>query len=205
MPHTQHQAIVVRSFLPNRHKVSLFDASAGRIEATVCSRSAARMQGACMQGALITYERQVWRDTTILQEVALQKLPQAWVCEDLLFLHHILEMIHYFSPEQSHARSVFDFLSFLYEEKPDPAQDLVLVKRLFVAKLFALLGVYPEGVERTRLRSLFYMLACGEKEQIQQMSDEQLHVALRTWIWGCIQTHPQAEKFMTLSFVNALE
>lgn len=200
MPHTQHQAIVLRSFLPSRHKVSLFDASAGRIEAVIRSKSAA-----FMQGALITYERQIWRDTTVLQEVSLQKLPQAWVCEDLLFLHHILEMIHYFSPEQSHARPVFDFLAFLYEEKLDPNQDPLLVKKLFVAKLFALLGVYPEGVERTRLRSLFYMLACGEKEQLQQMSDEQLHVALRTWIWGCVQTHPHAEKFMTLSFLNTAE
>lgn len=203
MPHTQHQAVVLRSFLPLRQKVSLFDAHLGRMEVSVgCGGSATQVSSALMQGALITYERHIWRGRTMIQGLSLQKVPQPWVCQDLLFLHHVLEMIHYFSPEHSHAKRLFEFLSFLYEEQPDPEQDALLVKRLFVAKLFALLGIYPEGVERSPLRSLFYMLAVGDADQAHQLTDEQLHEKLETWIWGCIETHPQIDQFMTLSFLG---
>lgn len=201
MPYTQHQAIVLHSFLPSRQKVSLFDASAGRLDTTF--RSAASC--ALMQGALITYESHLWKGRTMIEGLTLCKLPQPWVCQDLLFLHHVLEMIHYFSPEHSHAKRLFEFLLFLYEEQPEAQSDLLLVKRLFIAKLFALLGIYPEGVERSELRSLFYMLTTGDKTQADRLTDEQLHTTLKTWLWECVQTHPQVEQFKTVSFLNTVE
>jgi len=202
MMHPVRQGIVLRVHAPYQHKVSVFDQIQGKIYAVAQSHSVA-----LMHGELIAYRLEPWKHMYRLCDIEVLTLPAAWVCEDILFLHHVLEIAFFFIPEQSCATQLFRLCQFLYEKSEQQHVDPTLVKRLFLGKFFALLGVYPDQAfeENEQLFHLFSgsgeTLPDGVHNKIQ--STDELYKKLQRWLLGCIQTHPHANTFTTMHFLHA--
>lgn len=193
----ENQGIVLRVQAPYRHTISLFDGMQGRIQA-VAQTAAFPL----MHGELIAYRLEPWKHMYRLCDIQALKLPAAWVRNDILFLHHLLEMAHVFIPEQSRAVELFKLCGLLYETDAYHIEHRLL-KKLFLGKFFALLGVYPEYAfqKETQLFHLFSGLGDEMPQEIQNI--DELHEKLKHWLLGCIQTHPHAKTFTTMHFLYA--
>lgn len=205
------QGIVLRVRTPYHKKIVVFDALYGKI--SVLPQAAVPL----VHGHLLSYRLEPWKHLYLLCDLQVLKLPGSWVYNDILFLHHLLEMALFFLPEQSCAASVFQLCMLLYEAEQTHIEH-GLLKKLFLGKFFALLGVYPEQALRYD-EQLFHLFAGGSQalsrqalprqvlpQQIlpRELEDiDELHEKLERWLLGCIQTHPHAKTFTTIHFLYA--
>lgn len=202
MMHPVRQGIVLRVYAPYQQKISIFDNAHGKIYAVAQSHSVA-----LVHGELISYRLEPWRHMYRLCDIEAIKLPAAWVYEDILFLHHVLEIASFFIPEHSCAAQLFRLCHVLYEGFHEQQIEHALLKKLFLGKFFALLGVYPDQAFEND-EQLFHLFAGLEEGISHEMyrgiqSIDELHKKLERWLLGCIQTHPHANTFTTMHFLYA--
>ena len=196
MVHTMvRRGMVLRVKTPFQTKVTVFDELLGNI-AIVPQAPVVPL----VHGHLIAYHLEPWKHLYRAYDVQVMTLPAAWVCEDIWFLHHVLEMARHFLPEESCAASVFRLCMFLYEAEA-AHHERALLKKLFLGKFFALLGVYPdEALQHDR--ELFHLFAGSGERMPEELEDtDELHKKLRRWLLGCIQTHPHGNTFTTMQFL----
>src|SRR5690606_32873093 len=99
--------IVLRKTTGSRYKISLLDKNHGRMECVVDSSIL------CV-GSLVSYAFFEQRGGFFLRDVQVIYTPLSLGSSDLLFLHHILELLYYFAPVGSCVNGIFDLLAFLY-------------------------------------------------------------------------------------------
>src|ERR1700733_7630056 len=89
------------------HKLIILDKVQGKIE---CISSTPCLSA----GSLITYNSRKQGQMHFISDSTLVYIPLSLAQTDMLFFHHVLELIHYFTPVGSCAQEVFDLLAFLY-------------------------------------------------------------------------------------------
>jgi hypothetical protein len=198
------EGIVLRFHAPYRHSVAIFDSKLGRINAIFSSPSVFK---SLVHGGLISYKVEPWRESYRMLDIELIQLPQDWVVQDLFFLHHLLEMALSFIPEHSRCLELFNLCMTLYKPIPEFAQTNggmgLLGKKLFLARFFALLGIYPDDAF-SKERSFLFKFLSGDEADITDLKEtEELHKKLQSWLIDCIHTHPHANTFNTIEFVRS--
>lgn len=199
----ERQGIVLRLVAPYRHSVAIFDSKLGRINAIF---SSPRVFRSLLHGGLISYRLEPWRERYRVVDVELLQMPQAWVTDDIFFLHHLLEMALSFIPEHSRCQELFDLCMRLYGQENNKLRGAggFFLKKLFLAKFFALLGVYPDDALDTERLALFRVLSANQPDVMSLEETDELHRKLQNWLIDCIQTHPHANTFNTVGFVRSL-
>jgi len=205
------KGIVLRSYAPYRQKVALFDSMLGRVDAVWRSPFVSRM---LLQGALICYRLEKWRNSYQICDIELLALPHDWARTDINFLHHLLEMAFFFLPE-SGCFQLFQVCMRLYEDCELVGEQQQLYKKIMMARFFALLGICPEQTGNNTnerhdmvrhdiklLGALISPAADGMPEAPESL--DAINLRLRAWLLGCIQTHPDADKFTTVGFIQVL-
>lgn len=184
--------IVIKIF-PQKSSVTLLDRDEGIIEAH--SDPSSKIKRLC-QGAQITYHLQPYRNRYLLNNVDFVAVPFSWARQDILFLHHMLELVIYFLPPKSAHPEVFDLFSVLYST---PVRSSLLFKKKFLIRFFLLLGMYPEDEE------LLERVLQTLKIPVDDPGDEALHLEamhVDVWLLSCIRLHPYSQLFKTTHFLT---
>lgn len=192
-------AIVLRSFFPYKYKVVLFDKELGKIEAIALYK---RNFNRLMQGALIECHKEAWNGMYRLHAIDLKALPAQWVCSDILFLHHVLEIADLFLQTHNNAQAVFDLFMFLYQDHGLDFDDAFL-KKIFLCRFFSLLGIYPE--EEQYDPSFFNLILAPINTMLDVQRDTYFLHHLMTWLQGCVSTHPYAYRLKTMNFLTKMD
>jgi hypothetical protein len=184
--------IVLRKAAGSRYKISLLDKNHGRMECVVDS-------SALCLGSLVSYTFYEQRGGVFLRDVHVIYTPLSLGSSDLLFLHHILELLYYFAPVGSCVNGIFDLLAFLYTIEHMLISKIF--KKFFLLKLLTFLGVSPE-LDSMR----FSAIGMLSRLPIDQFSDDLVgcddEKKLDKWLWHCIWQHPYVSEFKTVHFLE---
>lgn len=150
-------------------------------------------------GSLIEYccvERGVGYNA---QSINVHALPCCKLLPDLLFFHRVLEICVQFIPEGVEARDLFGLLLALYDQKRFAALQDNLFKKIFLCKIFIVLGVWPAGEKYQS--AFFHHIAAESIDNLLGISVElKNEYALNDWLQMCVAMHPRAQDFKTWHF-----
>lgn len=177
------RGIVLQHQLPTHHRCMLFDEEMGRIFVSI---TAQKEPPRLTRGSLITYQIRNWRTLLCITNPQALCLPAPELCHDLTFLHQVLRVLNKFLPEGAHNAELFDAVLALYE--PQHAYYLCddIGKKLFLCKLFALLGIYPDELifrQSPRIHRLILLPMQHLHTGVLPMQD---YGALNSWLMGCL-------------------
>jgi hypothetical protein len=152
-------------------------------------------------GATMLYTLSSRQHCSFLHGVEMVHVPFLIAHDDIVFLHHILEVCHYFIPVGSCIPSVFDLVQFLYTTYADGLSSYA--KKLFVGKLLTAIGLYPQDKKFQR-SSIYALLGIPLRDiQGKKAHDEQEEMELEQWLKSCLAIHPLMNKFNTLCFLDS--
>lgn len=192
------QAIVLRSYLPYKQKLALFDYELGRIEIIAAKK---KLFDRITHASLISYLAEEWNSFYRMHDYELSAVPESWAHTDIYFLHQLLELSMFFLPLHTpQADKLFELFMLLYQ----PCllrTEKELFKKIFLCRFFALIGMYPDN--SSFYSSSFFRLI---SEPIDIMLDVQMdkaqHAQLVQWIYECINIHPEAHHLKTSKFLK---
>lgn len=188
----KNKGIVLKTYVPQKCKLAVLDQELGKIMAVPNRQTIGN-------GAFINYYVQPRQNMHFIYDIELIDLPMALAKEDLLFVHHILELCYYFMPLNSCSHSIFNQLIFLYTSPV--VLSSMLLKKVFLFQLFTKLGLYPEGPQFQTPQ--FHFLATASIDTIPlQKIDLIIEQELDTWLLNCISLHPCAKNFKTIQFLH---
>ncbi len=150
-------------------------------------------------GSLLSYYARPRTSIYFLHEIALMDMPLALAKDDILFLHHVLEICYFCAPFGSNVPEIFDAVMQLYQEHATPyAYEF---KIAFLFKLLILLGMHPD---EPRFQDPFYYHLA--RESIDTIIDKSIHLdtkqALHEWVRSCVSIHPLIHAFKTMHFLD---
>lgn len=173
------------------HKLTILDKRQGKIE---CVSSITSLS----VGALIAYNMQQQNITYFISDITLIYIPLSLAQVDLLFLHHVIELMYYFTYVGNYLPEVFDLIAFLYSTEHTMMS--IQAKKIFLLKLFISMDIMPEV--RHGYRNLIEQLTIIDIQRINtitiSLSNEK---ELDKWLWYCVWQHPYVNKFKTVHFL----
>ncbi len=183
--------IVLKRLSFSGNKIALLDKKYGRIECITPGCNSA-------VGSLLEYTI-VSKNALFLKNIQFLYAPLSLGGSDLLFLHHIIELIYYFAPEGSQVSGVFDLLAFLYT-----IEHMLIsmkFKKFFLLKLLILLGATPdiETISSLDVPLLHAMTLYNFDESMMNTQEEK---KIDVWLWSCIIQHPCIDTFKTIHFLE---
>ena len=186
-------AIIIKKPYPYQNKVALIDHKKRRFNGIVMSKKI------LIEGSIIQYTLERKGTVDILHNVEYLAIPLQWGKQDLLFLHHILEICYFFIPPESTIDGVFEFLFFLLHS--EQLSWTLTLQKLFLCKLFLLLGMYPQTVffKTNIMKKLLYI---SIKDVIQLEVDNHEQPLMDQWLQQCILNHQKEFSFKTMAFLE---
>lgn len=149
-----------------------------------------------MHGALLHYDIEQDRQWACMANLELVKMPASWVCDDVLFFHHVLEMSNIFIMFNAPIAAIFDHYGWLYQSQPGS----LLRKKIFLCRFFSLLGIYPLDVHSHD--PLFFSLISAPGNIMLDIREEDImHETVDQWLLGCIQLYPHPRRLKTINFL----
>lgn len=194
--------IVLKSFLPNKNKLSVLTRSWGKIN-LVAKPGVLRVVSS--PGTQITFftarafESQVVFTTRIICVNAnLRALEQ-----HLYWLHHLLEICYFFIPLGSSCPDVFQLIEYCFalcEQSSLFGSNFFVVKKLCLVRLFILLGFYPEQELFLGTEVSLDSLNVQKVRSLHEDEATAMVQAIDKWLFACLQEHPHVMHFKTMSF-----
>lgn len=183
-------AIIIKKLYSYGSHIALIDQQKGRINGILHNKP-------IIEGSVIQYTVDAMTKSSILKDVEYVYIPLQWGKKNLLFLHHILEICYFFIPLSSCAEGIFDLLCFLF--RMQEASWSIINQKIFLCKLFLLLGVYPHmSFLKTDVASrLFYI---SLEDMLQLKVDLQEQRIMDQWLKQCIAQHHMSLDFKTMIF-----
>lgn len=150
-------------------------------------------------GSLLAYYPQERGSVYFLHGIDLLDMPLELARDDILFLHHVLEICYFCAPFASNVPEIFNLVYSLYAR---PTKDYSLsFKVVFLFKLLIWLGMHPE---EPRFQDAWYYLLAHESIDsiINKSIDLELEKTLHEWVRACIMVHPLVHIFKTVHFLD---
>ena len=183
--------IILKKDHSSQYKVVILDKVRGKIEcvATTPSFSA---------GTLITYNIRQERATHFISDSTLLYSPLSLAQTDILFFHHVLELIYYFTQIGNCAKDVFDLLAYLYATEHGAIT--MQFKKFFLLKLLTSMGSTPE-IDTSRTDTITQLNNIDIKQLNTMTIDAVDEKKLDRWLWCCVWQHPYVNEFKTVHFL----
>ena len=179
----------------NPKKVVLLDAQLGIIEGCFVSTNGWQV------GACIRYEADYKHTLYFIKSFRLEDLPLAIAAQDILFLHHILELIYFFVPIGSCSIGLYNLLEFLYTYATHILVADRRWKKLFICYVLYTIGMYDERSLRT-----YQFLRTLTSTPIDRVDVGFLDLArereIDQWLLHCLELHPKVGDFKTMHFLT---
>ena len=134
----------------------------------------------------------------IVDDMNIHEMPMALARQDILFLHHVLELCCQLIPVNSCVNGIFDLLMDLYSTHMYTSS--IQYKKLFLFKLLTILGIYPytqkmQGPIFDRLVRMPIDSVCDETLDLE--SEKELDI----WLHQCITEHVRVNSLKTIHFL----
>jgi hypothetical protein len=188
----RHKGIVLRTWHTKKSKIALLDAHYGRIDTNAYTPIDSA-------GVLLTYGVESRRGRLIITDVRIENSPLYVAQEDILFLHHVLELCSLFVPVGSCTQGLFSLLLKLYE--PRNYLQARQYKKFFIFKLLVLLGI-ASCHYHMRLLTVHQLHGCS----IDTFVEESLHLEsekdLDSWLQHTIAEYSNIDQLKTVHFLH---
>ena len=135
-----------------------------------------------------------------IEKCELLDAPFALARDDLLFLHHILELCQACIPEGMRAPEIFDAIVALYAQWSE-SRGNQLCKKLFLCRLLVNLGLH-DRLPRVDTDLLELVLAMPVDIARWSTIDLGSQCELDKWLFACVASHPMIERFKTVHFLT---
>lgn len=189
--------IVLRLYKDKPFAVTLLDQTLGRIE---LYRTPSHTYPTLV-GSLVSYQRTQRTHNFFADRITLVGLAEEIIPHDLLFLHHVLEIVTHFMPAGNHDERLFDLLLYLYRPAPNKWSTDRLLQKIFLCKIVALLGMNDAVHNRLLLTVIPYL-----DTPIDILDSESLHLTneqhITTWLHRCLEAHQPLAHFKTAHFLQ---
>lgn len=186
--------IVLRVPSGNYYQYVVMDKKVGKIMVTASRYILQR-------GSLIQYIARRERAYWIFDSVDVLHVPYEIAKNDILFLHHLLELCYYCLPVGSCAREVAEIFDMLYIHVMPLSR---VFKKIIIFKLLLQLGMYPDEVTLKTYR--FHAFATESIDTIEQaILHLDIEKDLDQWLYSCVASHPHAKYFKTLSLYQRID
>lgn len=149
-------------------------------------------------GSLITYTLQNRGFIHFISNINLVYVPLSLARTDMLFFHHVLELLYYFVHIGNHSQEAFDLLAFLYTTEDTMMS--VHYKKIFIFKLLTCVGSIPE-IARLHTEYLQHLANVSIKQLIDITLSASEEKELDQWLWCCVWQHPYVKEFKTVHFL----
>jgi hypothetical protein len=183
--------IVLRKSGSSHYKVIILDKVQGKIECVTTTPSFS-------PGALITYNIRQQRSTHFMSDSELLYIPLSLAQADILFFHHVLELVYYFTHVGSCSKEIFDLLAFLYSASLSTMT--MQSKKFFLLKLLTSMGSVPE-LNEARTELITQLNTLDIRQLANMIIDTTHEKELDRWLWCCIWQHPYVNEFKTVHFL----
>lgn len=194
-----YSGILLYNLSHNRKTVSVLDRDLGKIDLIIKS---GKRRPSYIRGGLLRYNLSKWHNIYIASDQELLAVPMELASEDILFLHHVLELCHNFLPVNQPAREIFDLLLLLYTCS-DTLKNC-FIKKIFLAKFFNLVGIAHENIN-SYSSSFYFLISSPIDIMLDRECDEKIHGELTRWLLDCIIIHPRASQFNTIFFLKNMD
>ncbi|NRB21318.1 hypothetical protein HRU45_01070 [Candidatus Dependentiae bacterium] len=188
--------IILRTYFPGKQKIALLDRKKGKFDAVPPDENMS-------PGMIIVYNLPLsYSGCPFLSDVEIIEAPMALAKNDILFLHHLLELCYYLIPYGICDTFIFDLVYRAYESLERKKAHNMRYKFLVLFKLLAEVGMYPE--DKTYHTPYYYKLAKGpiENGDLDIINDDVEH-ALNKWVYTCLSSHPCFGNLKTVHFLTA--
>lgn len=149
-------------------------------------------------GALITYNIREQQSRHFISDSTLLYIPLSLAQTDMLFFHHVLELIYHFTHVGNCSKEMFDLMAFLYSTEHTVMT--IQAKKFFLLKLLTSMGSLPE-VNEIRTECIIKLNTLDIKELSEMIIDRKYEKELDRWLWCCIWQHPYVNEFKTVHFL----
>jgi hypothetical protein len=188
----KRNGIILKTLFSKKMKMIVLDDHLGKIEAVPPSDK-------YITGSLISYYAQMRGQIYFLHTIELLDMPLALAKDDILFFHHVLEIVYFSTPFSSSVPEIYGLVQQLYGPYYGPHTNEF--KIVFLFKLLVALGMHPE---ETRFHDPnYYLLA---RESIDTIINKSIHLdikrALHEWVRACVLVHPLVHVFKTMHFLD---
>ena len=191
----KHVGIVLKQYRPDDSYLVVFDRHEGKLFCRV------KYKHPIVAGAIISYFICKSGSYFSFSSMEIVDVPLCLAREQIVFLHHLLELCFYFLPQGGSSIFVFDQIILFYKD------EVLLVtplhKKIFLFKLFVSFGFYVEHAPLSV--QLFYRLS---SESIDSIVSSSLHLEIERlidqWLCSCIGAHPKIKDFKTVRFLKQL-
>ena len=183
----KHVGIILKKYSPQKQKLSIFDASLGRIEALYNND---KIIQTIHHGSVVQYHReQRHSNLYLITQCEQQTVPFELAHYDINFLHHILELSYYFLPLNSPYPETFELLKIALN-------NAILNKAILLMRFFSSLGIYSEDLPLEK--NYFHRLLSDHFETIlkEKFNETQLK-QIDLWLMRCKELHPYSKNFKT--------
>ncbi len=204
----QDVAYVLKRFFPLRQKVALLTSSLGRVNVVLKQNDlCARLWPGMVVSCNLSREGSFW----LASHVVIHSVPMHQSHNDMVWLHHMLELCYYFLPLESPAADAFFCLekscclichSSIVDDKLQ-----MIVKKLCVIKFLSLIGFYrQEDIQEylalfQELSDLFIDFTNEQKVNFLKQRLVVLKInSMDEWILNCLKSHPMFRVFKTTAF-----
>lgn len=193
----RHYAIITR-ITATRSRIHFFDEELGHI---VAHRPAWEWAGRLAHGCLVSYERELVNEYVRIRTCSVLALPSPWVTNDLLFFHHILELLAHLHPEHAENRPLFMHLMNLFEPPDCGAEYLRLERKRFLCQLIVLSGcaVYEKAEEYHKIVRL---ISHPVDIMLRDHTGGALEGIMTRWLLQCVQHHARVHSLKTVGYLS---
>jgi hypothetical protein len=183
--------IILKKSRTSPFKMVILDKVHGKIECIAPTPSLS-------VGALITYNIREQHSNRFISDCILLYIPLSLAQTDMLFFHHVLELIDYFTYVGNCTKEIFDLIAFLYATEHTTMT--IQAKKFFLLKLLTSMGSIPE-INEIRTEQIIKLNTLDIKELSELIIDSTHEKELDRWLWYCICQHPYANEFKTVHFL----
>lgn len=191
---TMHnQAIIIRLPLPGKHNVIALCNTLGLQQIHFM-----QTKKPCI-GSLIEYTYEQKQSTLFASWYSIIDVPFLIAKNDILFLHHIFEIIYFFSPIGSCTQGIFALMQLLYLKELSLINPMA--KKIFLCKLFFTLGLLEEHhvPDIIKLYKIINMpIDIPDNNSLDLAREEEID----QWLYRCISDHPAMHHFKTAHFLR---
>ena len=193
------EAIILRSgslLSGASKKVILFDQQLGKID-VLMARDVKKNH--LVYGGLINYSLQEWNNMLFMSDIQLLSVPGVKDSDDILFVHHWLELADLFCAYHEPNEQAYSSLLQLY--KLDKYSS-VFKRKIMLIQFLTVLGVYPENEGFVRDDFLNLILTPGDTMLSNDDETQDTHTYVDEWLWECLASHPKKPLIKTMAFLK---
>jgi hypothetical protein len=189
--------IILSSLTPTKRTTTILDSVRGKVN---CFLHRSEQSLKLAHGTLIECVLDEKKDLLIASFIEPIGVPADWVCQDIYFLHHVLELCATYIPLNQAAQETFSLLSLLYRPC---SLSLSFFKKVFLCKLHISLGMHPD--EEVYDPMLLSLISCAGDSMFDFQDDTELESKLAMWLYRSLHAANAHKCLKTFSFVKRLD